>query len=92
MRKHTPQLSETDLSSQQQTSHTYSDPNLSSNLYMTAMNLRNTIRQVKPSLLWPPTAETLNLQEAEKTAPYILYNFLVWIVGTSEELGTEKKK
>ena len=57
---------------------------------MTAMNLRNTIRQVKPSLLWPSIAETLNLQEAEKTVPYILYNFLAWIVGAAEELGTEK--
>ena len=33
------------------------------------------IGQIQPSLLWP-TAETLNLQEPEKTAPYILYKFL----------------
>ena len=63
--------------------HAYSDPNFLSNLYMTALNLRNTIRQVKSSLLWPPRAETLNLQDAEKTVPYIL-----WIVGASEIVDT----
>ena len=61
MRKHSETDSsenDTELSSQQQTSHAYSDPNILSNMYMTAMNLRSTIRQVKPSLFWPPPAET----------------------------------
>ena len=52
---------DTDLSSQQPTSHAYSDPNFLSNLYITVMNMRNTNSQVKPPLLWLPTAETLNL-------------------------------
>ena len=64
------------LSSQQQTDHACSDLNILSNLYMTDLNLRNTIKHVKLSLLWPPRAETLNFQVAEKTVPYILYNLL----------------
>ena len=87
---HTTIPSETDLSSQQQTSHAYSDPIFLSNLYMTAMNLGNTIIHVKLSLLWSLIAETLNLLEAEKIILYILYNFLAWIVVASEKLGTEK--
>ena len=41
-------------------------------------------------MLWSPIAETLNLQEAEKTVTYILYYFLAWIIGASGEFGTEK--
>lgn len=68
----------------------HADPNPLLNMYMTAMDLRNTIKQEESSLLWPPTAETLTLQEAERTVPNILYNFLAWIVGASEDLHPEK--
>lgn len=56
--------------------------------FMTAMELK---RQVQSSLPWLPTAKNLNMQEAERTIPNILYNFLAWIVGASENPDTEKR-
>uniref|UniRef100_UPI00358E324A uncharacterized protein n=1 Tax=Myxine glutinosa TaxID=7769 RepID=UPI00358E324A len=75
---------------QSQMGYVYADPNALRNTYMTALDLRQTIREVKPTMPWPPTAEHLNLKEAEAIVPCSLYNFLAWAVGASDEPDTEK--
>lgn len=66
------------------------ESNMLHSMYISAMELKKTIQQVRPSMPWPPTAATLNLQEAERTVPPLLLNFLAWAIGASEEPDTEK--
>ena len=35
---------------------------------------------------WPPTASDLSPEAAEEATPSILFNFLSWVVGASEDL------
>ena len=53
--------------------------------YMTALELRNIINEVKPTMPWPPTSEHLNKKTAETLVPCSLHNFIAWTVGASEE-------
>ena len=53
--------------------------------YMTTLQLRNIINEVKPTMPWPPTSEHLNKKAAETLVPCSLYNFIAWTVRASEE-------
>ena len=57
--------------------------------YMTALESRNIINEVKPTMPWPPTSEYLNKKTAETLVPCSLYNFIAWTVGASEEPDVE---
>ncbi|KAJ8049553.1 hypothetical protein HOLleu_02339 [Holothuria leucospilota] len=75
----------------QQQEPRYLDPLKLRHSYMTALELRKTIQDVKPSMPWPPTARCLNLQTAETVVPDSLYNFLAWTVGASDEPDYENR-
>ena len=59
--------------------------------YMTALNLRNTINDIKPSIPWPPFSEHLTVKAAENIIPPSLYNFIAWTVGASEEPSLDNR-
>ena len=62
-------------------------------LYTSSLALRNEIAELSEHTkdkYWPPTAENLNLETAEKIVPSSLFNRLSWITGSSEEAEFDK--
>ena len=58
---------------------------------MTALHLRNHIKDIDTPTPWPPTAEHLTLRSAEAVVPAKLYNFLAWVIGASDDPNMDNK-
>lgn len=59
-------------------------------LYKAALIVNNLLKS-SPILdcNWPPTAEDLNMVNTEKLIPTLLFNFLAWCFGESDEIETD---
>jgi len=55
--------------------------------YSTALDLKNAVMDTTNSttLPWPPTSGDLTMDAARQIVPTMLYNFLAWVVGASDD-------
>ena len=66
------------------------DQQIARELYMSALQLRNVLRDCDNSSVWPPTNAHLTSEHAKQIVPVPLYNMLAWVVGVSDEFCVEK--
>lgn len=63
-----------------------------SQLFYVAMNLKNLLNNNKGiSVVWPPDSHDLSMEEATKSIPSRLFNFIAWMLGFSVEPVEESK-
>ena len=56
-----------------------------SELFHVAMSLKNLYNNNGINVVWPPDSHDLSLEEATRSIPSRLFNFIAWILGLSVE-------
>ena len=59
-------------------------------LFRAAVIIRAAISNSPSVSIWPLSAENLSIHECEKVVPVLLFNFLAWSCGVSEEFSIKK--
>lgn len=67
--------------------HNYVEDEEKHNLYKSGLYLKRIISESPPiNCIWPPTAEDLNDSNVMKMIPVLLFNFLAWCSGETDEV------
>ncbi|XP_071810813.1 uncharacterized protein [Apostichopus japonicus] len=61
-----------------------------SEIYFTARKLRESIQSIEMTTPWPPGGQDLNLDKARVIIPISIYNFLAWVMGSSNDPEEER--